>query len=352
MKIQNIGTIGVLIAVAFGGVRLANKVMSSRPASLRVHDLSGSDQEPNPFARPSARAGGRGASVAHETRNALIAGRATRDTVATSSAPVLSPAQRLKRDLAQLGELHSTPEARRIFSPRSHDIYELVHELKGDRASMGRMMQVAREFSVTATDCLGVNLCDQRPEKGYFDPYDTRLHTMLNQSLEFMKAARDSGEMHDGLPSRDELMRNLSVHNRETQILSMELLLDNASGPPPDELRSQLLAQAPQIRNDAKPLYFELMSAASTASPEAHAEYVQALQQSLQNDDINTVTETVKHLDQLKVSESEFPKVVGSLCYIKRDPAVAHNWGQIDAYSNDYYERNSFNTQTPDQICH
>ena len=205
----------------FGIARLSS-VKNSSAASRPLPD------EPNPFVRPR-----QAKSFAREV-SGPVRGRGQ----------IASPLSgNLAQDLKILGELHATPEARQIFNAPGRDPHQLVSMLKSNPAMLSRSVRIARRFSSVAAECLGIDLCDQRPKSGYFDPYDTRLHVMMNQSLEFLIAARDDAGVRNGLPERDELLRNFKVHNGETQLLSMELLM---SGPPSDELREELMAQGPE----------------------------------------------------------------------------------------------------------
>ena len=94
-----------------------------------------------------------------------------------------------------------------------------------------------------------------------------------------------------------------------------------------------------------------MLAAGSEDSPTARREYLESVNESLRQDDVNTVVQTVKHIDQLRLSEPEYTEAVANLCHIKRDPATEHVWGEVRANLINYHEVNSFNCETPDQIC-
>ena len=134
------------------------------------------------------------------------------------------------QDITRLGEIYATPEAKMLFHAPSHDPNQLALSLRGNPAQVAQIVKTARDFSHVASDCLQMNLCNQEaPETGFFDPHNTRIHAMLNESLEFMKAAEDLDGAHDGLPDSDELLGNMKVENGKTQLLSMELLMDRGA---------------------------------------------------------------------------------------------------------------------------
>jgi hypothetical protein len=202
-----------------------------------------------------------------------------------------------------------------------------------------QMIQTAHQAAV---------LTAERIRSSHNEVQDTPDNALLNKALRFLKAAQDLSGIKSGFPADAELIGYLSIPNTETQVLSLELLL---ARPASENTRSEILAQAPLVKNDAKPLFFEIMEAETRGSSASHAEFMNTLLQSLQSDDINTVALTVQKLDRLSLTEDEFNRTVSSLCYIKKSPDLNRNWNEINSHLVEYHETRAFNDASPSQIC-
>lgn len=242
----------------------------------------------------------------------------------------------------ELKRIHKTMEGRRVLNPPHGDAFALVRELQGDPDRQRKTWLAAIRISRLMAECLLNHICNQGPEDGYFDPDNTPGNRILNKALQYVKAAATTAN----LPPPAFLLNNLRIQNPETQILSMELLVQE---PPTPQLVQQILGDASLIHDQAKPVYFELMQDYSTDTTTSRGQFLNTYYQSLQTDDATTVTDTVAQMKDLTLTQGEFQQAIQQVCRFKSSPPV---WQQIDAGLVSFEESQNYtNAPDPNQVC-
>lgn len=201
-------------------------------------------------------------------------------------------------------------------------------------------IQAASKLLVSLSKCIENHTCikkDRDPDERFFDPNIQEAHQILLRALRFLEASQSTdNERNIIFPPHflhiDELLSCLKIHNEQIQNSTISLIISRPADANYNSHINTLIEKSDLIdliKDDAKPLLFTLLEPWSRSSDKFRQKYLAQLSTSLHKDDIYTIVEVISKFDKFKLNLEELKQIIPSLCYVKTNKQIAHNWKTI-----------------------